>query len=220
MITSDDFTTLSACVLCLKKKVLEEFPFPNSFKGVAAEDTLVQLYLMDKGHLFLHTNKARVVHDANLSYKSLLRKINYQCKGTHRLLASAAKLKIKKIPYSTFYLDFPLLVFVSFYLMVFLGLGFGFDWVYLGILMVAFFIDFFELGKIFFFEKADLIMKIKTTVYVLLNEGIKIIDWPISVFREKYTKKDLVYVLNRFLYWEKIKIKKILNWETKNGIKF
>ena len=202
MIKRNYFTTFSACILCLDRSILQKFYFSNKFKGVAAEDTFLQMRFMDKEYKVLHSNKIKVYHDADLTCKGLLKKIIYQCKGTHRLIANSSKYGIKKMPYSTFYLDFPLLIFLSFYIGILLTIITGFSWYYVSVLLGASILDFHKLYRVIFTRSYGIKRKIEAFIYVILNEGIKIFDWPISLIRERYSLKDLIFAVKTFVYWE------------------
>ena len=207
-ISFKNFTTLSSCVLCLKREVLAKEKFPENFKGVAAEDTFLQLKLMNRHYKFLHTSRLRIIHDASLTLNGLYHKIIYQCKGTNKLLKMSAQNGFKEIPFSPFYLDFPLAVFIIAY-----SLPIAILFVPIKVLMLlltgAIIFDFHKTTEIFSDKDISLNIKIKTSVYILLNEGIKLIDWPLSIFREKYNFNNLAYVIRVYYNWEKIKFKNL-----------
>ena len=210
IIDFENFTTLSSCALCLKKDIIAKEKFSENFKGVAAEDTFLQLSLMNKGCKFLHTNCLRVIHDASLTFKGLGRKIIYQCKGTNRLLKMLAKKRFKKVPFSPFYLDFPLLIFVLLYSLPLTILLIP-SKILISLIIIAIVFDFHKIISVLTDNNIKLDLKIKTSIYILFNEGIKLIDWPRSLFREKYSFNDLIYVIRVYCNWEKIKLQKFIS---------
>ena len=208
IINYSKFTTISSCVFAVKKEVVKKHRFPTDFKGMAAEDTFFQLVIMKEGVKILHSKSFVVIHDAEINTLDLLKKIIYQCRGTHKLYARVLKAGFKKIPFSSFYLDFPLLTFIFFYLSL-ISIIFG-NFFVLILLLLSIIFDFFEIRKIFGDRQLSFRYKMSTTVYIFLNESIKIIDWPISIFREKYSLKDLFVLIKIYSKWEMIKIKKLL----------
>jgi glycosyltransferase involved in cell wall biosynthesis len=207
IITHNNFTTISSCIFCVKKEIIKKNHFSIDFNKVAAEDTFLQLVLMDKGYKFLHSNKISINHDAELSFTGLLKKIIYQCRGTHRLLANYAKSGKSNIPYLTFYLDFPLLSFISFYALLVPSIIFGFKAYYLVIFLFSLLVDFHKLYLLVPNKRFKFKRKLGTAIYIFLNEGVKIFDWPISIFREKYSLKDFILVVKIILVWQ---VKKIM----------
>lgn len=207
-ISFKDFTTLSSCVLCLKREILVEEKFPENFKGVAAEDTFLQLKLMNKRYKFLHTSRLRIIHNASLTLNGLYHKIIYQCRGTNKLLKMSAQNRFKEIPFSSFYLDFPLAVFAIVYSLPITILFMSIKTLML-LIIGAIIFDFYKIAEIFSDRDINFNIKIKTSAYILLNEGIKLIDWPLSIFREKYSFNNLAYVIRVYYNWEKIKFKNL-----------
>lgn len=209
IIDRSNFTTISSCVFAIKREIVEKYSFPLEFKGVAAEDTFFQLMIMKEGIKILHSRSFAIIHDAEIDTIDLLRKIIYQCRGTHRLYARSLRVGIKDIPFSSFYLDFPLVTFLFFYLSL-ISIVFGYFFV-LNLLLASVVVDFFETRKILGDSRLSFRNKVSAVIYILLNEGIKIIDWPISVFREKYTPKSLFILARIYVRWEVVKIKRILS---------
>jgi glycosyltransferase involved in cell wall biosynthesis len=200
IITYDNYTTLSSCIFCVERKVIIKNKFPTNFKGVAAEDIFLQLNLMENKYKILHTNKVKIRHVDNLSLGGLFKKIIYQSKGTHKLLSNAIKSGIK-IPYSEFFLEFPLFLFISFYFSIIFSIIYGFSVYYIYFIVLSIVLDYYKLYKLFFF-KASIRMKLKTVIYLFCNESIKIFDWPISIFRNKYNFIDIFKVLKLYLIWQ------------------
>jgi len=206
LITYDAFTTVSSCVFCIKKTIIQHYMFNDEFKGVAAEDTMLQLYFLKDGVKILHNPKVRIIHDAKISYGGLLSKILYQAKGTNRLLAKAAKKELH-VPYSAFFLDFPIWTFIVFWV------G-GLAWVlgalpfsrYVILLAISLFLDFFTLSRVIE-HKGSALYKAKVILYLLANEGIKIITWPLSLISESYTPRDVLRVLRYYAYFYAEKVK-------------
>lgn len=206
IISNRYFTTISSCVFCIKKDVISQYMFNNEFKGVAAEDTMLQLQLHKDGFLIMHNPKVRIIHDADLGYWGLLSKIVYQANGTHRLLAKAVKGGYD-IPCSTFFLDFPIWTFGAFWIGGALCLFDVFSLSgYIAALLVALVLDFFPLVKLLK-HNSSLMEKWQVALYVFMNEGIKIFAWPVSIITYKYTFSELARLLKIYarLYREKVK---------------
>lgn len=220
LISAENFTTVSSCVFCIRKDIIGKYMFNDEFKGVAAEDTMLQLQFLKDGIRIMHNPKVRVIHDADLSYLGLLSKIIYQANGTHRLLAKASKGRFY-IPYSTFYLDFPIWTFLSFWGggIAFLLGGISFSF-YLAFLAGSLVLDFFPLLKILR-HKSNPKEKLQVAFYILLNEGIKIFAWPVSIAKDKYTMSDLIYILKNYVcfYVEKLKKNMLLKFTQRNAPK-
>lgn len=208
VISYDNFTTVSSCVFCINKQVIGSYYFDEGFRGIAAEDSMLQLFLMRDGIKIVHSPDLRILHDAELSFRGLLTKIISQANGFNRLIANASKHGLY-VPHSTFYLDFPVWSFISVIVsLIFFMLGV--NWYYLLLMLTVFvMLDFWPLYKLLF-HKDTLRNRLYTLVYVLANEGVKIVLWPLSVVRERYSLKNFMYILYFFGVWYIKKISGVL----------
>ncbi len=204
-ITYDKFTTLSSCILAIKKEVLEHCAFPEEYIGCAAEDTFFQLVLMEKGFNMFHTSSITINHRAGISTQDLLfNKAITQCKGFYRLISDCINENVK-IPYSPFYLDYPL--FISIFLLsvpflTILGINIR---VFVVLSTFSFLLDFFQLYKLFLDTKISFKIKLETLLYIIFNELIKIGYLPIFIIKYKTSPLKLLTIfikwkINQFVY--------------------
>ena len=202
-ISFTDFTTFSSCIGAIRRKAFKIYSFPQDYKDGANEDTLFQLILMNKNKKFLHLGSIQCWHDAELSFKELIKKLFYQARGFNNLLYSLSDLNLEKIPFSAFFLDFPL----SFLLLPFFILLSCIANKFLLLTWFVFFgIDFYKTLKVFKTKNYSLRQKIISVFYIIFNEFTKAIYFPYYLIKKKYNLQKVFYVLKLFVFWESFKI--------------
>lgn len=111
-ISSSSFYTLSIGIGAFKKELFQKTLFPEDFGQNSAEDIYWEILQLNQGKKFLYVPQLIGVHDHNLDYTNIIKKLIIEIQGTGDLVYKLLSNK-QRIPYLYSFLSYSLLLIFS-----------------------------------------------------------------------------------------------------------
>ena len=164
-ISVKSFYPFSITIGAIRKRLFINESFPETFGKNGAEDVLLQILHLHNKHVFYYSPEVTGIHDHNLNFSRIVRKINIEVYGMGELFVDLVR-KRKRIPYQYGFLSYPLLLVVSILLTV-ISVRFY------PILLIALLIEFKNIIPCFYDSHTKLSFRIGASLYILVGELVK-----------------------------------------------